>query len=259
MIQKDDFEFKAIEELQNILYSDKSETEYLQFISHPQIDNLGAQSWKQDEKLSKRLSFLQYGYGARTKMTLEQIFPQTKASLPEANWNMLGLEYSESNASKFSNINQLGLEFPDFLINKKLNSLSIECSLIERLCFYSRTSVRETPISLETFSMFDDESQFKLRNDLQIYKGKLDIDLDVWQLRNSIQYYLIYRDIFSYPQAPIFIKSLDKKIFEILSFISTNINQSVNLLLLQDKFEQEEISQALYFCLQNQFLVAKQN
>jgi hypothetical protein len=107
--------------------------------------------------------------------------------------------------------------------------------------------------------MFDDESQFKLRNDLQIYKGKLDIDLDVWQLRNSIQYYLIYRDIFSYPQAPIFIKSLDKKIFEILSFISTNINQSVNLLLLQDKFEQEEISQALYFCLQNQFLVAKQN
>ena len=105
MIQKDDFEFKAIEELQNILYSDKSETEYLQYISHPHLDAIDAVSWKQDEKLSKRLSFLQYGYGARTKMTLEQIFPQTKASLPEANWNMLGLEYSESIASKFSNIN----------------------------------------------------------------------------------------------------------------------------------------------------------
>ncbi|MCG9876029.1 MAG: hypothetical protein MH321_14730 [Leptospiraceae bacterium] len=259
MIQKEDFEFKAIEELQNILYSDKSSIEYLQFISHPHLDAIDAVSWKQDEKLSKRLSFLQYGYGARTKMTLEQFFPQTKTSLPEKDWNMLGLEYSESIASKFSNINELGLDFPEFLENKKVNSLSIECSLIERLCFYSGISARETPISLETFSMLDDESQFKLRNDLQVYKGKLDIDLDVWQLRNSIHYYLIYRDIFSYPQAPIFIKKLETKIFEILHFISTKTNQSANLLLLQENFEQEEISQALYFCLQNHFLVAKQN
>lgn len=180
-------EKQAMTELMEVL---NEETTFAQFVD---LKQKNIQYENEQDEFAKRATYLKYGFEVRTKSVLENVFPETKKLLGEEEWIKLGGEYSYTHARKFVNINQTGESFPEYLKNKKSNTLVLEAANFELTLYYSTISPTGNPLTNDSFSKLTEDSIIQICPPVKLYTGKLTIEDTAWGLQKKKQTYIVFR------------------------------------------------------------------
>ena len=101
--------------------------------------------------LKERFGVFTYGFGARTKIALENQLPKTRKIIGIEDWNRIGQTYARMIAPTFKNLNDISLGFPDYLESVGQDKHIRDCAIIEVLCLKSVRSSVERLYEKETF------------------------------------------------------------------------------------------------------------
>jgi len=145
------------------------------------------------EKLIHRLEYLKYGFGVRTKITLEDIFPNTKILIGEKNWNSYEKDYSEIGSRKYINLNEIGLGFPTFLKNSQVPTFIYDASRLELLMQDSILNLKESGMSQEDFPKINENDILFLRSDVRFFEGYLNVLSNPWTESMKPMEYILFQ------------------------------------------------------------------
>jgi len=104
------------------------------------------------------------GLRVRTKESMEEMYPRLVRELSGDDWNTLGSDYLASDVKWPRNLNELGLELPEFMAANGSKECHIDLAKFERdlhLSFNAFDS-KET-LSLEEFGAIDENSHFEFQ------------------------------------------------------------------------------------------------
>jgi len=149
-------------------------------------------------KWLSRFELYSNGLRARTKESMEVMYPRLVKELGDEAWTALGSNYLASGLLWPRNLNDLGLALPEFMGSNGLKEYLIDLARFERalhLSFHAFDSNDE--LSLEDFQVIDEESRFEFRTSMHLIKSNWNL---FSQLENSAaewicksEFILIYR------------------------------------------------------------------
>lgn len=143
--------------------------------------------------LEERFKIFTYGFGARTKIALENQLPKTRKIIGEEDWNKIGQIYARTIATTFENLNDISFGFPSYLESIGQDKHIIDCAMIEVLCLKSVRSSIDNSCEKEAFlKNFEMGGEFLLQPHVYFHKSNFnpltesiaenaEVDVVVWR------------------------------------------------------------------------------
>lgn len=95
-------------------------------------------------------------------VALEETFPMTRNMLGDDMFNGLSRSFTETEAGRASDANNIGADFPDFLIQRDVNQSAVDLSKIEWAWLESYNAAEAQPMELSLLGTLDEASLLTL-------------------------------------------------------------------------------------------------
>jgi hypothetical protein len=132
-------------------------------------------------EIQKRLDILHYGFEARTKWTLEDAFPKTKAALATEKWNGFGKAFCTTEAFREEHLGLLPLKFAEFLEHQALSAAEKICAQKDLLLFQCQHAKLKSVFDDQNLAQLNESSVLSLQCTVQF----LQEESSVWVVSRS--------------------------------------------------------------------------